>query len=200
MFIYKQSSWHQINGSVHVYFKRFYWSLPIFSLKMNLYFTGHLYMYTKLTSLKVQSRECLLIHAGFTVHWSVPSYKALTRNKPPGALKTEEIITVDLFSNLYTAIFVWYPGNKNNKPRETEWFDCFVEWIQNASGSCHDWLSTRSARKNFMPEGLSRNQSILCFDIVLQHDWPIELCLPILGFSLAGKRRVHVLIFSYIGW
>ena len=38
MYIYKQSSWHQINGSVHVYFKRFYWSLPIFSLKMNLYF------------------------------------------------------------------------------------------------------------------------------------------------------------------
>ena len=57
----------------------------------------------------------------------------------------------------------------------------------------------RSARKNFMPEGLSRNQSILCFDIILQHDWPIKLCLPILGFSLVGKRRVHVLIFSYIG-
>ena len=28
-----------------------------------------------------------------------------------------------------------------------------------------------------MPEELSRNQSILRFDVILQHDWPIEQCL-----------------------
>ena len=45
-----------------------------------------------------------------------------------------------------------------------------------------------------------RNQSILRFDVILQHDWPIELCLLHIRFSLAGKRRNHVLIFSFIGW
>ena len=49
---------------------------------------------------------------------------------------------------------------------------------------------------------LSRNQSILRFDVILQHDWPItgqsNNASSILGFSLAGKQRVHVLIFSSI--
>ena len=47
---------------------------------------------------------------------------------------------------------------------------------------------------------LSRNQPILRFDVILQHDWPIELCLLLVRVSLAGKRRSHVLIFSSIGW
>ena len=51
------------------------------------------------------------------------------------------------------------------------------------------WLSKHLTEKTFMPKELSRNQSILCFDVILQHDWPIKQCLPI----------VHVLIFSYIG-
>ena len=37
------------------------------------------------------------------------------------------------------------------------------------------WLSERSVEKNFMSEELSRNQSILRFYVILQHDWPIEL-------------------------
>ena len=52
------------------------------------------------------------------------------------------------------------------------------------------WLSERSGE-------LSRNQSILHFDVILQNDWPIEQCLlHIKVFSLTGKQRVHVLIFS----
>ena len=54
-------------------------------------------------------------------------------------------------------------------------------------------------KKNFMPEELSRNELILRFDVILQHDWLIEQWLLILGFSLARKRRGHVLIFSSIG-
>ena len=34
----------------------------------------------------------------------------------------------------------------------------------------------------------------LHFDIILQHDWPIEQYLLHIRFSLAGKRRVHLLI------
>ena len=39
------------------------------------------------------------------------------------------------------------------------------------------WLSERSAEKNFMPQELSRNQSTLRFDVILQHNWPMEQCL-----------------------
>ena len=46
---------------------------------------------------------------------------------------------------------------------------------------------------------LSRNLTILRFDVILQHDWLIEQRLLHIRFFLAGKRRVHVLIFSSIG-
>ena len=67
--------------------------------------------------------------------------------------------------------------NRNNKRTEIE---------RVAFG----WL-----RECFMPEEISINQSILRFDVILQHDWPIEQCL----LHMAGKRRFHVLIFSSIG-
>ena len=31
--------------------------------------------------------------------------------------------------------------------------------------------------KDFMPEELSRNQSILRCEVILQHDWAVEQCL-----------------------
>ena len=60
------------------------------------------------------------------------------------------------------------------------------------------WLSERSDEKLHARE-LSKNQSILRFDVIPQPDWPIKQCLPILGFSLTGKQRGHVLIFLSIG-
>ena len=38
------------------------------------------------------------------------------------------------------------------------------------------WLSARSGEKTSCPKNFqgSRNQSILRFDVILQHNWPIE--------------------------
>ena len=36
---------------------------------------------------------------------------------------------------------------------------------------------------------LSRNQPILRFDIILQHDWPIEQCLLHIRFFFGGKTK-----------
>ena len=47
----------------------------------------------------------------------------------------------------------------------------------------------RSGEKNFMPEELSRNQSILFFDVILQQDWPIEQCLLYIRVFLSGKTK-----------
>ena len=40
-----------------------------------------------------------------------------------------------------------------------------------------------------MPEELSRNQPILRFDVILQHDWPIEQCLLHIRVFFGGKMK-----------
>ena len=64
------------------------------------------------------------------------------------------------------------------------------------------WLVKRTLgwKKNHARE-LSRNQLILCSDVILQHDWPIERYLLRNRVFFGGEKlRVHVLIFSSIGW
>ena len=52
------------------------------------------------------------------------------------------------------------------------------------------WLVTRTLGwKNFMNEELSRNQLTLRFDVLVQHDWPIEQCLPHIKVFFGGKPK-----------
>ena len=43
--------------------------------------------------------------------------------------------------------------------------------------------------KNFMPEELSRNQSIPHFDVILLHDWPVEQRLLHISVFFGGKTK-----------
>ena len=65
--------------------------------------------------------------------------------------------------------------NRNNKRTEIERFDCFIERIQ--TRVAFGWLSERSGEKKLHAREHSRNQPILRFDVILQHDWLIEQCL-----------------------
>ena len=57
----------------------------------------------------------------------------------------------------------------------------------NASGS---WLVKRTlGRKKLQAKGLFRNQSILCFDIILQRNWPIKQCLLHIRVFFGGKTK-----------
>ena len=60
--------------------------------------------------------------------------------------------------------------NRNNKRTEIERFDWFIERIQ--TRVAFGWLSERSDEKKIHALELSRNQPILRFDVILQHDWP----------------------------
>ena len=78
------------------------------------------------------------------------------------------------------AIFAW-PWNENAQTKQKKQTNGNrANWLvyrahTNARGS---WLIKRTLGwKKLMPEELSRTQSILRFDIILQHDWPIEQCL-----------------------
>ena len=76
--------------------------------------------------------------------------------------------------------------NRNSKRTEIERFDWFIERIQ--SRVAFGWLSERSGKKLHARE-LSRNQSILRFDVILQHDWPIEQCLLHIRVFFGGKTK-----------
>ena len=66
--------------------------------------------------------------------------------------------------------------NRNNKRTEVE---RFTERIQTRVAGL--WLKKLLARE------LSRNQSILRFDVILEHDWPIEQCLLHIRVFFGGK-------------
>ena len=70
---------------------------------------------------------------------------------------------------------------------EIEQYDWFVERIQTLVA--FDWLSERSGEKTSHARELSRNQSILRFDVMLQHHWPIEGCLLHIRVFFGGKTK-----------
>ena len=52
------------------------------------------------------------------------------------------------------------------------------------------WLVKRTLEwKNFTPEEFFRNQSILRFDVIQQHNWPIEQCLLHIRVFFGGKTK-----------
>ena len=63
------------------------------------------------------------------------------------------------------------------------------------------WLVKRTLGwKNFMPENFLEINRYFALTSYCNTIGQLNNAFSILGFSLAGKRRVHVLIFSSIGW
>ena len=89
----------------------------------------------------------------------------------------------------YRAIFVW-PWNENprtTKRTEKERFDWFIERIQ--TREAFSWLNERSGEKKLHAQELSRNQSMLRLDVILQRDWPIKQCLLHISVFFGGKTK-----------
>ena len=87
--------------------------------------------------------------------------------------------------------------NRNNKQTEIELFDWLIELTQ--TRLAFGWLSERSGEKTSCPKNFLE---IIRYFALTSYCNTIGLSnngFSILGFSLAGKRRVHVLIFSSIG-
>ena len=83
--------------------------------------------------------------------------------------------------------------NKNNKRTEIKRFDWCIERIQ--THLAFGWLSERAAEKTSCPKNfLEIALTSHCNTIGQSNN-----AFSILGFSLAGKRGVHVLFFSSIG-
>ena len=103
------------------------------------------------------------------------------------------------------AIFVWpWNGNVQTKQKQ-QTIRIRVIWLvyQTDTNKHGFWLVKQTLGwKNFMPENFVEiNSSILRFDVIL-HLFTIgqlNNAFSIEGFSLAGKWKVHVLIFSSVG-
>ena len=82
--------------------------------------------------------------------------------------------------------------NRKNKRTEIQRFDWFIERIQTRVG--FGWLANARVPENFLEVNRYFPLTSYCNKIGQSNN-----AFSILGFSLAGKRRVHVLIFSSIG-
>ena len=103
----------------------------------------------------------------------------------------------------YSAIFVW-SWNENARTRQKQqtnenraiWLVCRTD--TNAGGF---WLVKRTLGwKNFMPKNFLEINRYFALTSYYNTIDQSNNAFSILGFSLAGKRRVHVLIFSSTGW
>ena len=82
---------------------------------------------------------------------------------------------------------------RNNKRTEIQQFDWFIERIQ--THLAFGWLSERSAEKTSCPKNLLE----IALTSYCNRIGQSNNAFSILGFSLAGKRRVYVWFFSSIG-
>ena len=83
--------------------------------------------------------------------------------------------------------------NRNNKLTEIERFD----WYRRDTNACGFWLVKWTlGGKNFMPENFLEINRYFGLTSYWNTMGQSNNAFSILGFSLAGKRRGHVLIFS----
>ena len=116
-----------------------------------------------------------------------------TNNKKRGAISSnlDETGSFNNFTFSYSDFRMtlkWKRANKTETTNERNRVIWFVYRTDtNARGF---WLVKRTLGwKNFMPEERSRNQSILRFDVTLQHNWPIQQCLLHISCFFGGKTK-----------
>ena len=76
--------------------------------------------------------------------------------------------------------------NRNNKETEIERFDWVIKRLK--TRVAFGWLSETRVKKIHARE-LSRNQLILRFDVILQHNWPIEQSVLHIRVFFGEKTR-----------
>ena len=92
------------------------------------------------------------------------------------------------------AIFVWpwndFENARTKQKKQTNWNTAIWLVYRTDTNARGFWLVNRTLGwQNFMPKELSRNQPILRFDVILQHDWPIEQCLLHIRVFFGGKTK-----------
>ena len=103
----------------------------------------------------------------------------------------------------YRTIFVW-PGNENVRTKQKQQTNGnrAIWWVYRTDTNARGpFLVKRTLGwKNFMPENFLEINRYFALTSYCNTIGQSNNAFSILGFSLAGKRRVHVLIFSSIGW
>ena len=89
-------------------------------------------------------------------------------------------------------IFVWtWNENARTKQKQQTNGNRAISLVYRTDTNARGlWLVYASAPvKKFYAQELSRNQSILRFDVILQHDWPVEQCFLHIRVFFGGKTK-----------
>ena len=101
------------------------------------------------------------------------------------------------------AIYVW-PWNENEQTKEKQQMNAKrAIWLvyRTDTKARGFWLVKRKLKwKNFMPENFLEINPYFALTSYCNTIGQSNNASSVLGFSLEGERRVHVLIFSSIGW
>ena len=129
----------------------------------------------------------------------------LTRENMPDVLKIPLLLLVFFWSIKcsFRAIFIW-PWKENSGTKQKQQTNGNrATWLvyRTDTNPRGFWLVKRTLGwKNFMPENFLEINRYFALTTYCNMLGQSSNAFSILGFSLAGKRRVHVLIFSSTGW
>ena len=117
--------------------------------------------------------------------------------------RTSRCVSVSCFNVYFRPIFVW-PSNENARTKQKQQtHGNRAIWLgyQTATNARGFWLVKRTLGwKNFMPENFLEINWYFALTSYCNTIGQSSNPFSILGFSLAGKRRSHFLIFSSVGW
>ena len=118
-------------------------------------------------------------------------------------LKVFPLNTFSFDTNFAFSIFVW-PWNENTRTKQKQQMnENRAIWLVNRTDTnARGFLSVQRTLgwKNVMPENFLEINRYFTLTSYCNTIGQSNNAYSILGFSLAGRRRVHVLIFSSIGW
>ena len=118
-------------------------------------------------------------------------------------LKVFPLDTFSFDTNFTFSIFVW-PWNENTRTKQKQQMnENRAIWLvyRTDTNARSFWSVLRTfGWKNVMPENFVEINRYLTLTSYCNTIGQSNNAFSILGFSLAGKRRVHFLIFSSIGW
>ena len=103
------------------------------------------------------------------------------------------LILCSVLLSYIRAIFIWLWNENTPTKQKQETNGIRAVWlVYQIDTNVHGfWLVNRTLGwKNFMPQELSRNQWILRYDIILQHNWPMEECLLHIRVFFGGKLMI----------
>ena len=137
------------------------------------------------------------------IHWPKrPTYNTSKFNSRTGDGVLESSLALGGENEVYFFVVIMKQW-KSDRAIFVKWNENIAIWLvyRTNTNAREFWLVKRTLGwKDFMPENFLEVNRYFALTSYCNTIGQSNNAFSILGFSLAGKRRVHVLIFSSLGW